>query len=183
MRALTARLLGLASCLASAVAIGGCGSAGAGASPGAGTTGGVVASTGWTASLPSGWHELRFVDSTSLLTVAGTMLSNISLPKPVLIPGYPIQASGETLPARGIAVVIASDNDPQMVFGSLPLAAAGTGPQWDVGSALMGGPYLELAGFTAHGQRYVVSVKVGAQASSADLRALDRIVTSIRSRG
>src|SRR6266700_4941132 len=61
-------------------------------------------SAGWVIEVPPGWHAVRFSDSKDVITSAGVQLSNVQLPPPTLVPGFPIQVNGSVLPARGVGL-------------------------------------------------------------------------------
>jgi hypothetical protein len=138
---------------------------------------------GWAIEVPAGWHVVRFGDSKGGVTSAGAQISNVRLPPPAVVPGYPIQVNGYVLPAHGVGLIIATDRDPGVAHGILavpPLPApAGSSKEWTIGSSLAGQPYLETLWFRADGEIFIVSVKVGASASGAALDALARIVRSL----
>jgi len=69
---------------------------------------------GWMIDIPAGWHVVIFRSSKGGATAAGAQISNVALPAPTIMPGFPIQSSGEILPARGVSLVIATDNDPKL---------------------------------------------------------------------
>ncbi len=48
----------------------------------------------WTVDVPAGWHAVRFSVSTGGAASAGVQLSNVRLPAPSVIPGYPVQVNG-----------------------------------------------------------------------------------------
>src|SRR5690349_19422285 len=80
-------------------------SAGCGASGGIAQAGSPQGHTyrdraGWVIKIPPGWHAVRFSDAKDGITSAGVQLSNVPLPPPVLVRGFPIQANGGVLPAR-----------------------------------------------------------------------------------
>jgi hypothetical protein len=81
---------------------------------------------GWMIDVPPGWHVISFHSSKDGPTAAGAQISNVRLPAPTIMPGFPIQANGETLPAHGVSLVIATDNDPKVCRpGPHPSPAAG----------------------------------------------------------
>jgi hypothetical protein len=82
---------------------------------------------GWMIDVPPGWHVLSFRSSKDGATAAGAQISNVPLAAPVLMPGFPVQASGETLPARGVSLVIVTDTDPKVCRpGPHPSPAGGS---------------------------------------------------------
>ena len=157
-----------------AIAVAGCGSSAA-------YHGGLS----WSVSLPSGWHRVNFSDSAGQVRSAGVQISNVPLQRPTLIPGYPIQVKGSALPGGGLALIVATDRDPQVVprghVTTLPLPSPGASgaSAWNFGSALGGRPYLETLSFRADGRTFVADLKVGPSASGPDLKALADIVRSL----
>jgi hypothetical protein len=141
---------------------------------------------GWAIKVPPGWHALRFSDSKDGITAAGVQLSNVKLPPPVLAPGFPIQANGDVLPARGVGVVIATDTDPKVPHGpmAMPPLPAFDAPNgwkyWNAGSALAGSPSIEMLWFRAHGKTIIATAKIGPKATNGDRNAVDTIVRSLR---
>jgi hypothetical protein len=138
-------------------------------------------SAGWTIQVPPGWHTVHFRDSKDGITSAGVQLSNVQLPPPSLIPGSPIQASSQVLPAQGAALIIATDTDTQLphTATAAPPLPAPNGRYWTTGSAPGGGPYMQTLWFRAHGATFIASAKVGPRASSGDLKAIAAIVQSL----
>jgi hypothetical protein len=118
-------------------------------------------SAGWTVVVPRGWHVTQFSDTKNGITSAGIQLSNVGLPPPSLIPGYPIQVNGRVLPAHAVGLIIATDNDPKLAHGTvavppLPLPWPSEGNRWLLWSApaARGGPppaIPESLWFTANG--------------------------------
>jgi hypothetical protein len=139
-------------------------------------------SAGWSIKVPPGWHALPFRYSNHGITSAGLQLSNVQLPPPSLVPGYPIQVSNRVLPARGIGLIIATDTDRKLshyVVRKLPLPAP-NGGSWTFGSSLGGTPYLELMWFDAHGTTFIACAKVGPNVTKTDLKAVAAAVRSLR---
>jgi hypothetical protein len=163
------RLLWLCAILALAVA--GCGSSAA-----------YHGGSSWSASLPSGWHRVNFSESAGKIVSAGMQISNVPLQRPTLMPGYPIQANGNALPAGGVALIVATDKDPHVVphghVTTLPLPSP-SASGWTFGSALGDQPYLETLTFRADGTTFVANLKVGPSASRPNLKALAGIVRSL----
>jgi hypothetical protein len=58
-------------------------------------------SAGWTITIPPGWHVAPFSETGDAITTAGVQLSNVPLPPPEIIPGYPVQI--RYLPEHGIS--------------------------------------------------------------------------------
>ena len=167
------RMLWLWSCVILALAVAGCGSSAA-----------YHGGSSWSVSLPSGWYRVNFSDSAGKLTSAGVQISNVSLQRPTLVPGYPIQVNGNALPAGGLALIVATDKDPQVPYGHsttlpLPSPSASGASGWTFGSALSDQPYVETLTFRADGRIFVADLKVGPSASASDLSALAGIVRSL----
>lgn len=133
-------------------------------------------SAGWTVDVPPGWHVISFRSSKGGATAAGAQISNVSLPAPTITPGFPIQASGEALPADGVSVVIAADDDPKLCtrggqqspsgcqrsYASLPVSFRDL--FW--GSALGGSPVTGFLWLKADGKALSVTAKFGPDAFS-----------------
>jgi hypothetical protein len=82
---------------------------------------------GWMIDVLPGWHVRSFRSSKNGATAAGAQISNVALPAPALMPGLPVQASGETLPPRGVSLVIVTDTDPRVCRpGPHPSPAGGS---------------------------------------------------------
>jgi hypothetical protein len=141
---------------------------------------------GWTIEFPAGWHTQRFSGSRDVVTSAGVQLSNLRLPPPALVPGYPIQVNGGILGARGAGLIIATDTDPKISHGpvAVPPLPAFDAPNgwkyWNAGSASAGSPYIETMWFRAHSVTYIASAKIGPKATSGDLQAIAAIIHSLR---
>lgn len=148
---------------------------------------------GWTIEIPPGWHAVRFSDAKDGITSAGVQLSNIPLPSPALAPGFPIQVNGRVLPARGVGLIIASDTDPRLTRGpvAVPPLPAPDAPDgwkyWNAGSASAaydskgnGSPYIQMLWFRVNGATFIACAKIGAKATSGDLKAVAAIVQSLR---
>src|SRR5207302_6094703 len=90
---------------------------------------------------PRGWHAVPFSDSKDGIVSAGVQLSSVRLPRPALVPGFPIQVNDRVLPAHGIGLIIATDNDPRLSHGTvaaLPLPPpSGGADSWLVGSSMV----------------------------------------------
>lgn len=139
----------------------------------------------WSVDVPRGWHETHFNDSAARVMSAGIQISNVRLPRPEVVPGYPIQVNNRVLPADGVALIVATDTDTSLHLGrvaTLPLAPLERSTVWTFGSALAGNPYMETVRFRASGRTFVASAKIGDHVSRRDLRALDVVVRSIHLR-
>ncbi len=134
---------------------------------------------GWLVSVPHGWHMVRFSQSRRGVASAGVQISNVRLPPPRLVRGYPIQVNDRVLPARGVALIVATDTErfSQGMAARLPLPSLA---KWLHGSALGGEPYMEIQRFRANGRRFIADAKVGAKASRTDTATLAWIVHSLR---
>ena len=139
-------------------------------------------SAGLTLMVPPGWYVVQFSDSKDGIASAGVQLSNVRLPRPSLLPGFPIQVNDQVLPPHGVGLIIATDTDPKLSRGtpaSLPLPRP-NGSEWTMGSALGGTPYLETLWFLVKGSTFVASAKIGPGSTTASLKALAAVVHSLR---
>jgi hypothetical protein len=140
---------------------------------------------GWTADVPVGWSVLSFETTKGHASAIGTQISNVDLPAPSIEPGLPIQTSGLVLPTDGIALVIATDEDPANVQS--PPASPASPPlaigDFAEGSSTGDGPTISLLWFKVSGHTLLASVKTGASASEEDMAAMARLVASIRASG
>lgn len=135
---------------------------------------------GWMIDIPPGWHVLSFRSSKDGATAAGAQISNVSLPAPALMPGFPVQASGQTLPARGVSLVIVTDTDPKVCRpGPHPSPAGGSNycqrsyasppvsfKDMIMGSSLAGTPVTSFLWVKAGGTTLSLTTKFGASAFS-----------------
>jgi hypothetical protein len=147
---------------------------------------------GWVIKIPPGWHAVRFSDAKDGITSAGVQLSNVPLPPPVLVRGFPIQANGGVLPARGVGVVIATDTDPKLSHGPVavpPLPAPDTPNSWKYwngGSVSAGfggapgGPGIESLRFRVDHTTFIACAKIGPKATGGARKAVDAIIQSLR---
>jgi hypothetical protein len=137
---------------------------------------------GWTVQVQPGWHVIPFETSKGAASVKGTQISNVTLPPPSIMPGYPIQVNGNDLPDDGIALIVAVDDEPSDVQQPPP-----SPPQPPLaldmflqGSALAGSPTLDLLWFSGNGQTFLASIKSGPNASPSDQAALQHMVAALR---
>ena len=139
-------------------------------------------STGWSIKVPAGWHALHFSDTRDGVKATGIQLSNVRLPLPSLIPGYPIQVNNRVLPGRGIGLIIATDPDPKLSRGPVgkPPLPAPNGRYWSIGSSLAGVPYLETLWFRADGMTFIASAKIGSLVTSHQQRVVAAVIRSLR---
>jgi hypothetical protein len=109
-------------------------------------------------------------------------VSNIELPSPSLVPGFPIQTNGKDLPADGLAIIIAIDDDPS--DAQQPPQSPPTPPlnldDFIHGSALAGSATLDLMWFTGNGRTFLATIKAGPKVSASDRTALESAVSSLR---
>src|ERR1035438_9248645 len=112
---------------------------------------------GWMIDVPAGWHVIRFSESNGDVESDGAQISNVPLPIPTVVAGYPIQVNGRALPARGIDLIISTDTQPGLTHRALalPPLPAPSGPNWSVGSAPAGEPYIETLWFRANGSAFI----------------------------
>ncbi|MHB1988129.1 MAG: hypothetical protein ACYCSF_09105 [Acidimicrobiales bacterium] len=137
---------------------------------------------GWSIRVPHGWHVLRFNASKDGVSAVGVQLSNVRLPRPAIIHGFPIQVNGRVLPPRGIALIVATDDDPTLSHGRV-VALPASPRDWSTGSATAGQPYVMYLWFRTAGGVFLASAKVGAHASSAAQKALASASRSLTSSG
>ena len=147
-------------------------------------------SGGWAVTVPHGWHAVPFRVAKGGVVSSGVQLSNIRLPLPRILPGFPIQANDRVMPYDGIALIIASDKDRRLSRSpnaSLPLPSPnGPREKWAVGSATAARgarvslPYIEVLWFRVGSAYFIASAKIGSIASSAAFKALGQAVHSIR---
>ena len=178
------RFMRLAGCLVgSCLALGACTSSGTGSLLVSDHTQVYRSAYGWSIEVPPGWRARQFSDTNKGFTSSGVQLSNVKLPLPRLVPGYPIQVNGQVLPGNGIGLIIATDPDPKMQGGpvhqQLPLPVP-NGRYWVIGSSPGGAPYLETLWFRAYGMIFVASAKIGPQTTSHDLKIVASIIESLR---
>ncbi len=142
---------------------------------------------GWMIDVLPGWHVRSFRSSSNGAMAAGVQISNVPLPAPALMPGFPVQASGETLPASGVSLVIVTDTDPRVCRpGPHPSPAGGSNhcqPSWasppisfkdmNMGSSPGGTPVTSFLWVKAGGTALSLTAKFGASAFS------DRWVTPV----
>jgi len=136
--------------------------------------------SGWTVIYPRGWHLIRFQASKGDASSAGVQLSNVTLPKPALIPGYPIQVNGQVLPKHGIGLIIATDSDPKISRGPYVAPPLRYPQGWSTGSAPGGAPYMDTIWFRVHGTPFIACAKIGPGAAKSDLSTLAKIIRSLR---
>jgi hypothetical protein len=136
--------------------------------------------------VPPGWHVAPFSDTQDGIATAGVQLSNVPLPPPAVIPGYPVQVLGRALPAHGIGLTITADTDTgssDAPVAVLPLpypdrwAKSSSGPRMR-GSA--GGSHVEVLWFRIGSTVFDACAKIGPWVTSADRAALAAAIRSIR---
>jgi hypothetical protein len=141
---------------------------------------------GWTITVPPGWHVAPFSDTQDGILTAGVQLSNVPLPPPAVIPGYPVQVLDHALPAHGIGLTITADTDtgsPDAPVAVPPLpypdrwAKSSTGPQMRAGA---GGSHVEVLWFLIGSTVFEACAKIGPRVTSADHAALAAAIRSIR---
>ena len=137
---------------------------------------------GWTIDVPPGWHVTPFETTKGGASARGAQVSNLELPSPSLVPGFPIQTNGDDLPADGLAIIVAIDDDP--TDGQQPPQSPPAPPlsldDFIHGSALAGSPTLDLMWFTGNGRTFLASIKTGPSVTAADRTALEAAVSSLR---
>ncbi len=139
-------------------------------------------SSGWSIKVPPGWYARQFSDTANGITSSGVQLSNVKLPAPTLIPGYPVQVNARDLPGDGIGLIIATDPDPKLQRGPIqkPPLPAPNGRYWAIGSSPGGAPYIETLWFRAHGMTLLACGKIGPQTTGRDLQVVASIIKSLR---
>jgi hypothetical protein len=137
---------------------------------------------GWIIDVPPGWHVVPFETSKGNATARGAQVSNIELPAPSVVPGFPIQANGKDLPADGLAIIIAIDDDPSDAQQppQSPPAPPLSLDDFIHGSAPGGSPTLDLMWFTGNGRTFLAAVTTGPSATPSDQTALEGAVSSLR---
>ncbi len=133
---------------------------------------------GWTISVPRGWHLVTFREAKKGVASAGVQLSNVGLPRPSLTPGFPIQVSGLVLPARGVALILATDTDPRLSHTGLATLPLSYPENRVTGSAGSGTAYIQALWFRADRKTYLATTKIGPKSTGADLQAIAMIVRS-----
>jgi hypothetical protein len=136
------------------------------------------ASSGWSIVVPRGWHVLRFSDSADGYASAGIQVSNLRLPRPTLITGYP-QVSGLILPSRAASLIIAADTDAKLSHGHIAVPPLPYPKDWAIPSTVPGHPYLETLWFRADGHILLACGEIGSHAADGDINALAGIVRSL----
>ena len=138
-------------------------------------------SSGWSIRVPPGWHARQFSDTRNGITSSGVQLSNVKLPLPSVVPGYPVQVNSQVLPGNGIGIIIATDPDSKLQRGPIlkPPLPAPNGRYWNIGSSLAGTPYLETLWFRVRGMTFIASAKIGPQATSHELEVVSSIIRSL----
>jgi hypothetical protein len=148
-----------------------------------GTSGGIYDDpAGWSIRVESGWRVVPFTSSTGGAKAAGAQISDVRLPPPIVRSGYPIQANGLVIPARGIALVIGTEQDPkvtpQIALVTPPLSYP-TG--WVRGSST--DPSMDTIWF--HAQRgepvFIATVKIGPRVwdQPGELAVVARMIRSL----
>lgn len=137
---------------------------------------------GWTAEIPDGWHVHAFEISKGDASSTGTQVSNVELPSPTIHPRLPIQASGLDLPPDGVAILIATDDDPANVQTppEIPAMPPLSMDDFLAGSSTGEGPSLSLAWFACDDDPLLVSLKQGSSLSSADRASVEAFIGSLR---
>lgn len=136
--------------------------------------------------VPAGWHAVRFSKAKGGVRAAGIQFSNVTLPAPRLLPGFPIQVNSEVLPPRGVGLIIATDTDHRLSRGEvavppLPLPWPDGSRGWLLGSSPARSPVFETLWFRLGRTTYVATAKIGWKATHAAQKALGQIVRSIKS--
>jgi hypothetical protein len=126
-------------------------------------------------------------------SAAGVQLSNVKLPAPSILPSFPIQATSKALPVTGIALIIATDNDPRLCrpsngpvscqrsYATLPLPRPYSGG-WNVASQPSPvGPLFSDLWFESSHHKFIATLAIGARVfNDPHLAVLAKIVASLR---
>ena len=148
--------------------------------------------SGWVIRVPAGWHVQPFRSSAGGARAAGVQLSNVKLPAPSVVPSFPIQADDKVLPATGISLIIATDNDPKLCrpsarkvscqrsYATLPLPRPYT-IRWNAASQPNPtGPLFSDLWFKCGHRTYIATIKIGAKVfNDSHLAVLARILASL----
>jgi hypothetical protein len=148
--------------------------------------------SGWVIRVPAGWHVLPFRSSTDGASASGAQLTNVKLPAPSIVPSFPIQANDKVLPARGISLIIATDNDPKLCrpstgqlscqrsYATLPLPRPYT-IRWNAASQPNPtGPLFSDLWFESGRHTYIATIKIGAKVfNDSHLAVLAKILASL----
>jgi hypothetical protein len=137
-------------------------------------------SAGWTVDVPTGWHVVRFSDSKDGVASAGVQPSNVGLPRPSVVGGYPIQVNGRVLPARGVGFIIATDAGSRLSRDPLAVPPLRHPDGWLAGSGPSGARHLESVWFRGNGKFFIATAKIGSRAPGMALKALAKIIRSLR---
>ena len=138
--------------------------------------------TGWTIDIPKGWHVAQFDSTSGNASAKGAQISNVALPKPWVVPRFPMQTNGKVLPPAGVSVVISIDDDPGYRPGSTdPIATPPLSfDHFNSGSCLAETACMSTQWFTRDRTLFLVSVKIGPTATTADEQAMEQMVTTLR---
>jgi hypothetical protein len=137
-------------------------------------------SAGWTILIPPGWHIASFSDTEDGTTTSGVQLSNLPLPPPSVIPGYPVQVNDQVLPAHGIGLTITADTDTGPSDGPVMVPPLPYPERWTKGSAPAGSPHIEGLSFRVGSTTFAAWAKIGPRVTSADREALAAAIHSLR---
>ena len=145
-------------------------------------------SSGWTITVPPGWHVAPFRDTHEGTVTAGVLVSNVPLPPPAVIAGYPVQVLDQDLPAHGIGLTIAAEPDPGPRLGPVAEPPLPTRDKWTKSSMLPlrgggGSPHIEGLDFRIGTTVFAAWAKIGIQATSPDLDHLTAAIRSLRPLG
>ncbi len=137
---------------------------------------------GWTIDVPPGWHVTPFETTKGGATARGAQVSNLELPSPSLVPGFPIQTNESDLPDDGLAIIVAIDDDPSDVQQppQSPPAPPLSLDDFVHGSAPAGSATLDLMWFTGNGRTFLATIKTGPSVTAADRNAVEAAISSLR---
>jgi hypothetical protein len=137
-------------------------------------------STGWTITVPPGWHVAPFSDTQDGITTTGVQLSNVPLSPPSVIPGYPVQVLDQVLPAHGVGLTITGDTEMGRSDASLAVPPLPYPDRWTKGSAPAGSSHVEGLLFRLGSKTFSACAKLGPRVTRADHAALAAAIHSIR---
>jgi PASTA domain len=135
---------------------------------------------GWAITIPAGWQVAPFVDTQDESIVMGVVVSNTSLPAPVVVPGAPVQINSRDLPAHGIALTITVDDGPRPNDHPALIPPLDYPRGWLTSSSFPGTPYMRTSWFRVGSMTFAAVVKVSPRRLDDDLAAFVAAIRSIR---
>jgi hypothetical protein len=132
---------------------------------------------GWSVQVPADWHVVPFDVSSTGVHAAGAMISNVTLPEPVVEPRSMPQADGTQFPADGIALVISTAYGQTMdIVGPEPPLSVGL---FVHGDAPAGRLHVRTLLFLWNGHGFFATITTGPDVSQADRATIAAIVGSL----